>query len=85
MNHLTRSILARKKKTSPALDPEIFEKRRESLRRKHRQVIYLNESEMAAVKEYCSRFNVKARSSIFRQATMERVLKELDDSHPTLF
>ena len=77
--------MARKKKSSPAPDPEIFEKRRESLRRKHRQVIYLNDSEMAAVKEYCDRFGIKARSAIFREATMETVLSQLSDSHPTLF
>ena len=69
----------------PAVEPDIFQKSREALRRRHRQVIYLNDSEMAAVKEYCSRFGFKARSSIFREATMERILKELDDSHPTLF
>ena len=79
------SVLARKKKAVPAVDPDIFQKSREALRRRHRQVIYLNDSEMAAVKEYCSRFGFKARSSIFREATMERILKELDDSHPTLF
>lgn len=77
--------MARKKHTMPAPDPDIFEKRRAALKRKNRQVIYLNDSEMAAVKEYCSRFGFKARSSIFREATMEHILKELDDSHPTLF
>jgi hypothetical protein len=77
--------LARKKKKAPAMDPDIFQKSREALRRRHRQVIYLNDSEMAAVKEYCDRFNVKARSAIFREATMARVLEQLSDSHPTLF
>ena len=77
--------MARKKKAVPAVDPEIFQRSREALRRRHRQVIYLNENEMAAVKEYCSRFGVKARSSIFREATMERVLEQLSESHPTLF
>ena len=48
--------MARKKQTMPAPDPDMFEKRRAVLKRKHRQVIYLNDSEMAAVKEYCSRF-----------------------------
>ena len=77
--------MARKKKAVPAVDPEIFQKSREALRRRNRQVIYLNDSEMAAVKEYCDRFGIKARSAIFREATMEVVLKQLSDSHPTLF
>ena len=85
MNHLTRSILARKKKSSPAPDPEIFEKRRESLRRKHRQVIYLNDSEMAAIEEYCSRFKVHAKATLFREAILSKVLSELEENHPTLF
>ncbi|MBQ0143955.1 MAG: hypothetical protein MJY86_07620 [Bacteroidales bacterium] len=55
------------------------------MKRTHRQVIYLNESEKAAVDEYCSRFGVKSISTIFREATMERILSELDGSHPTLF
>ena len=79
------SVLARKKKAVPAIDPDIFQKSREALRRRHRQVIYLNDNEMAAVKEFCDRFDVKARSAIFREATMEVVLKQLSDSHPTLF
>ena len=77
--------MARKKKAVPAIDPDIFQKSREALRRRHRQVIYLNDNEMAAVKEFCDRFDVKARSAIFREATMEVVLKQLSDSHPTLF
>ena len=48
-------------------------------------MIYLNDKELAAVKEYCDRFGVKERSTIFREAAMERILAQLDDSHPTLF
>ena len=82
---LTLQVLARKKKHAPAVNPDIFQKSREALRRRHRQVIYLNDSEMAAVKEYCDRFGVKARSAIFREATLATVLEQLSDSHPTLF
>ncbi|MBR3441719.1 MAG: hypothetical protein K6F06_04930 [Bacteroidales bacterium] len=77
--------MARKKKKAPAVNPDIFQKSREALKRRHRQVIYLNDSEMAAVKEYCDRFGVKARSAIFREATLATVLEQLSDSHPTLF
>ena len=77
--------LAKKKQTSSFPDPEYIATRRASLRRVHRQVIYLNDKEMAALKEYCDRFGIKERSSIFREATMEGILAQLDDSHPTLF
>lgn len=82
---LRKTVLARKKQSSSAPDPDYLKKRRASLRRTHRQVIYLNDKELAAVKEYCDRFGVKERSTIFREAAMERILAQLDDSHPTLF
>ncbi len=71
--------MAKKKQTSSVPDPEYIATRRASLRRVHRQVIYLNDKEMAALKEYCDRFGIKERSSIFREATMERILAQLDD------
>ena len=77
--------MARKKKSHPSPEPDFLEKHRASLRRSHRQVIYLNDGELSVVKEYCARFGVKGRSTLFRQATMERLLTELDNSHPTLF
>lgn len=77
--------LAKKKKSQAAPALEAMSKRGARLRRVHRQVIYLNDKELAAVEEYCSRFGLKERSSIFREAAMERILAQLDDSHPTLF
>ncbi len=77
--------MARKKQSSPAPDPEYLKKRKAALRRVHRQVIYLNDKEMAAVQEYCDRFGIKEKSSLFREAAMERILSQLDDCHPTLF
>ena len=67
------------------VDPAFLEKQRVSLLRKHRQVIYLNDKEMAAIDEYCARFNVGARAVLLREAVMEKVLSELDNAHPTLF
>ena len=83
--HLTFSAVARKKKSSPAIDPEYLKKQKEALVRRHRQVIYLNDSEMAAIKQYCDKFRVGTKAVLFREAIMEKVLKELDDNHPTLF
>lgn len=77
--------MAKKKKISSTVDPEYLKKQKEALVRRHRQVIYLNDSEMAAIRQYCERFRVGTKSVLFREAIMEKVLSELDDSHPTLF
>ena len=77
--------MAGKKKTSTGIDPEYLKKQKESLVRRHRQFIYLNDSEMAAIRQYCDKFRVSTKTVLFREAIMEKVLKELDDNHPTLF
>ena len=77
--------MAKKKITSKGVDPEYLKKQKAALVRRHRQVIYLNDSEMAAIREYCDKFRVGTKTVLFREAIMEKVLKELDDSHPTLF
>ena len=68
-----------------AVSPDFLSREKKSLIRKNRQVIYLNDKEMAAINEYCSRFKVNTKSVLFRQAIMEKVLKELDSNPPTLF
>ena len=75
----------RKIKATGGVDPEYLKKQRASLVRKHRQVIYLNDSEMAAIKVYCEKFRVGTKAVLFREAIMEKVLTELEDKHPTLF
>ena len=74
-----------KKKTVAGVDPDYLRKQKEALTRRHRQVIYLNDSEMAAIRQYCDKFRVSTKAVLFREAIMEKVLKELDDNHPTLF
>lgn len=74
-----------KKNKSNILDPEYLRKQKAALVRKHRMTIRLNDSEMAAIQEYCSRFNIKSRAALMRKAAMERILTELDNNHPTLF
>ena len=58
---------------------------REQMLRKHRQVIYFNDPEMAAINEYCSRFQVRHRSSLLRDAIMSRILEVLDQNPSSLF
>lgn len=67
------------------VDPAFLDKQRAALRRSHRQVIYLNGQELAAIDAYCRRFGVRARASFLREAIMSKVLSELDENHPTLF
>ena len=77
--------MAGKKKISKGIDPEYLKKQKASLVRRNRQVIYLNDKEMEAINQYCEKFRVGTKTVLFREAIMEKVLKELDDSHPTLF
>lgn len=77
--------MARRKKIT-GIDPDYLEKQRLALLRRNRQVIYLNDREMAAIEEYRSRFGIKtARSALLREIMMERILSDLEESHPTLF
>ena len=78
--------MAKKRKNAMAgVDPEYLKKQKEALVRRHRQVIYLNDSEMAAINLYCEKFRVATKTVLFRKALMEKILSELDDNHPTLF
>lgn len=77
--------MAKKKRISVPVDPDYLKKQKEALVRRHRQVIYLNDSEMAAIGQYCEKFRVGTKTVLFREAIMEKVLKELDDNPPTLF
>lgn len=54
-------------------------------KRSHRQVIYLNDDELAAIRLYSEKFRVRSRSALFREAVLLRVLTVLDDAQPTLF
>ena len=76
--------MARKPKI-PGVDPAYLEKQKEALLRKNRYVLYFNDSEMAAVNEYCTRFKVHAKAALFRGAIMSKILSELEENHPTLF
>ncbi|MBQ9462146.1 MAG: ribbon-helix-helix protein, CopG family [Bacteroidales bacterium] len=75
----------RKNNKVQGVDPAYFDKQRDSLRRVHRKAVLFNENEVAAINEYCRRFKVSSRSALIRQAVMERVLRGLEENHPTLF
>ena len=77
--------MPRKKKSIPGVDPAYLEKQKEMLLRKNRYMLYFNDSELAAIDEYCSRFKVHAKATLFWEAIMSKVLSELEENHPTLF
>ena len=68
----------RKSSKSSSVDPSYLDRQKDSLKRKYEQ-------ELAAIDEYCRRFKVSSRSALVREALMERVLKGLEENHPTLF
>lgn len=75
--------MARKNKAG--IDPRYLDKERAALKRTIRKSVFFNKKELTAITEYCKRFGVRSRSALIRQATMEHILKELDENHPTLF
>ena len=77
--------MPRKKNNIPGVDPAYLEKQKEMLLRKNRYMLCFNDSEVAAIDEYCSRFKVHAKATLFREAIMSKVLSELEENHPTLF
>jgi hypothetical protein len=78
-------VARKSRKSTTGIDPEYLKKQKEALVRRHRQVIYLNDSEMAAINRYCDQYRVSTKAALFREAIMEKILSGLDDTHPTLF
>ena len=66
--------MARKKKKYSGVDPAYLDRQRDALKRKYRKSVFFNEMEISAIDEFCK-----------RSVVMDRILSELDKSHPTLF
>lgn len=75
----------KKRSKFSSVDPAYMDKQRDALKRKYRKTILFNEKELAAIKEYCSRFKVSSLSALIRQSVMKHVLEGLEENHPTLF
>lgn len=75
----------RRSRKYAGVDPEYLRHQKETLRRIYRKSVLFNAQELAAIDEYCRRFNFSSRSALIRRAVMEQVLSGLDKSHPTLF
>lgn len=77
--------MKRFRKNNGPVDPDYLRKRKEALRRTHREAVTFNDDELAAVKRYCEKFKVRSKAAFFREVIMEKVISELEDNHPTLF
>lgn len=75
--------MARKKKAK--IDVRYQKKQKAALRRNIRKTVFLNQHEVNAINLYRKKFGVCSLSALIRQATMEHVLTQLDENHPTLF
>lgn len=75
--------MARKNKSG--IDVRYQDKEKAALKRDIRKSVFFNRHEMNAIAQYRRQFGLRSLSALIRQATMEHVLKQLDESHPTLF
>ena len=83
MKYINQKAMARKNKAG--IDVRYPDKERAALRRNIRKSVFFNKHEMAAIAEYRKKFGVRSLSALIRQATVEQVLRQLDENHPTLF
>lgn len=67
------------------LDPMYVRAMKPSLLHNRRLVLRFNEKELKAINDYCERYDVKHKATALRRIIIERVLKDLDENHPTLF
>lgn len=56
-----------------------------ALKRRHRQAIMLNDLEYKAMLEYCKKYKVRNKSQLIREALFSKLMKTMDEDHPTLF
>ena len=74
------------RKTRPHnVSPDFVSREKESLRRRNKVVMLLNDKEMDALNRYRKTLKGKSMASICREAVMEKVISGLEENQPTLF
>jgi hypothetical protein len=58
---------------------------RDTLKRKNKLGLALNDMELKAINSYCSRYRVSNRSKFLREAILTEVLRRFDRDAPSLF
>lgn len=67
------------------LSPDFQSKQRESMVRRHRVVVYMNDLELDALDRYRAILKDKPRAPLCREAIMKQVFEGLEENQPTLF
>lgn len=67
------------------LTPDFRSREEDALVRRNKVVVYMNDKEMSVLKRYQSLLNGRSRTSVCREAIMEKALDALDENSPTLF
>jgi hypothetical protein len=57
----------------------------DKLKRKHRKAILFNTMELEAINMYCKRYRIQNRSKFLRETVISKILKTIEQDHPTLF
>lgn len=67
------------------LSPDFRSREDDSLVRKNKVVVYLNDKELEVLKRYQNILKGHSRASVCREAIIEKALGALDENAPTLF
>ncbi len=65
-------------------DP-MLDRKKISLRRKHRISFMINEEESKAFRKFCDDYGVKNKSQFIREALFSKVINKFELDYPTLF
>lgn len=64
---------------------EMLDRKKISLRRKHRISFLLNEEESKALRKFCDDYGVKNKSQFIRESLFSKVINKFEMDYPTLF
>jgi hypothetical protein len=75
----------KKRSKKQKLSPDIIAKERDELVRRHRKTILFNEREMSLIEQYCTKYKISSKSTLFRDIIISHILQQVDDNYPKLF
>lgn len=57
----------------------------DTMLRKYRKTILLNEKELDAINRYCAKYKISSKSAFIRTAVMAHIMSDMDQNYPKLF
>jgi len=75
----------KKRSKKQKLSPDIIAQERDELIRRHRKTILFNEREMSLIEQYCTKYKISSKSTLFRDIIISHILQQVDDNYPKLF